>query len=377
MRSQQRHSENVKFPFRVVVMVVVFQISFAIVSAIIYGMIEDWSLTDSLYFTVISITTVGYGDLRPSSTGGEIANLVLTLVSFCVLFVLARLIISHTVDRQLDAIINRIKEKKKKKRRAIPLWRDLTKEQTDLQKLADDAQEEIEEEEETKITSGRDLRIFIHTGVYLIWLVVWTLCFTLYEDEDKTIFEALYGGIITSTTIGYGEFRPNTKTGKWFCIGLTVFGVIALSLLASAIARWISAAMPKIKCFGMKRADPEKTAQKSQREALESLLDLVKKGEHTMTEAEFLCAMLVAAKKVTKEEMAKLSKDFRELDADGNGVLSEEDFITYKQRTLLGDDDVAGMDYHTSEQTIAMTKVGNGAQMVHRSHNSSDIDQSE
>jgi len=265
-------------------------------------------------------------------------------------------------------------KRKKKQRRAVPMWRALTKETTDVQKLADEAREEVEEETDTAITTGRDLRIFIHFGVYLIWLVVWTLCFTLHKEEDYTIFEAVYGGIITSTTIGYGTFRAKTQTGKWFCICLTIFGVIALSLLASQIARTLLAAMPKWKWFGVKIASsPEQNAQKSQREALESLLDLVKKGEHTMTEPEFLCAMLVAAKKVTKEEMARLSSDFKELDADGNGVLNEKDFITYKQRTLLGDDDVAGTDYQTSEQHIAMTTLDEDerAQMVHPNNSAS------
>ena len=36
---------------------------------IVYNQLEGWSLLDSLYFTVVSLTTVGYGDLAPR--GGQ------------------------------------------------------------------------------------------------------------------------------------------------------------------------------------------------------------------------------------------------------------------------------------------------------------------
>ena len=45
--------------------------------------------------------------------------------------------------------------------------------------------------------------------------------------------------------------------------------------------------------------------------------------ERQVNEAEFLCAMLVAGKVVKQEEMDRLSKEFHDLDADGNGVLNE------------------------------------------------------
>lgn len=47
---------------------------------IFYRAVEGWSWVDSIYFTVITLTTVGYGDLSPSTAGSKIFTIVYVLI---------------------------------------------------------------------------------------------------------------------------------------------------------------------------------------------------------------------------------------------------------------------------------------------------------
>ena len=47
--------------------------------------IEGWSFSDSLYMTVVSISTVGFGEVHPLSTEGRYFTISLILVSLLII----------------------------------------------------------------------------------------------------------------------------------------------------------------------------------------------------------------------------------------------------------------------------------------------------
>src|ERR1700677_781828 len=64
-----------------------------LVGTIGYMLVEHWSFLGSLFFSVITLTTVGYGDIHPLDQSGEVYTIMLILVGTgYVLYVLSDMV---------------------------------------------------------------------------------------------------------------------------------------------------------------------------------------------------------------------------------------------------------------------------------------------
>lgn len=46
------------------------------IAAVFYWVVEGWSILDSVYFAVVTIATVGFGDLAPQTVQGKIFTIL-------------------------------------------------------------------------------------------------------------------------------------------------------------------------------------------------------------------------------------------------------------------------------------------------------------
>jgi voltage-gated potassium channel len=56
------------------------------------------------------------------------------------------------------------------------------------------------------------------------------------NPEFATVGDALWWGIVTLTTVGYGDIVPVTPTGRWVAVVIMVTGIAVLGLLAGSLA---------------------------------------------------------------------------------------------------------------------------------------------
>ncbi len=82
-----RHPRHQAFALSVVIVVVT--------GVVFYRLNEDWSVADSLYFTVIALTTIGFGDFAPTTTLSRLFTTVYAIIGVGLVAILVHLIVSR------------------------------------------------------------------------------------------------------------------------------------------------------------------------------------------------------------------------------------------------------------------------------------------
>ncbi len=62
-----------------------------------YAKVEDWSWLDALYFSVVTLTTVGYGDLAPKQPISKIFTMVYLFVGIGILLGFVNQVARHAI----------------------------------------------------------------------------------------------------------------------------------------------------------------------------------------------------------------------------------------------------------------------------------------
>lgn len=96
-----------------------FSVSFLLIESGIYAIFEKKNFLDSLWWALITATTVGYGDFYPSSAGGKFVavTLVLGMIFVVIPMITASILSKLVVDR--DAFTHEEQEEVKKLLREI------------------------------------------------------------------------------------------------------------------------------------------------------------------------------------------------------------------------------------------------------------------
>eukprot|EP00746_Dinoflagellata_sp_MGD_P005437 gnl/MRDRNA2_/MRDRNA2_110511_c0_seq1.p1 gnl/MRDRNA2_/MRDRNA2_110511_c0~~gnl/MRDRNA2_/MRDRNA2_110511_c0_seq1.p1 ORF type:complete len:416 (+),score=88.49 gnl/MRDRNA2_/MRDRNA2_110511_c0_seq1:84-1331(+) len=173
------------------------------------------TLIEAVYLFAQIFTTVGYGDITPAYTRGQVT------VGFFVF--LAIMLIADMVSQLSAILVARAEERVKESIDAA----------TSALGIKGEKKRVIGEKEEVSI-----MPVIGAMSTFFVFVAIGTCFFHLYPGEGKTVGQGVYMSIITLTTVGFGAFTPVTQAGMVFGAFWMLFGVAALGAAVASLTAW-------------------------------------------------------------------------------------------------------------------------------------------
>lgn len=80
----------------------VLLVGLLLAGTLVYPVLEGWSLVDALYFSVVTLATVGYGDIHPVTDMGKLFTVLYILTGVGVLVVFASRVVNVMVSQRSE-----------------------------------------------------------------------------------------------------------------------------------------------------------------------------------------------------------------------------------------------------------------------------------
>ncbi|GBG27747.1 Two-pore potassium channel 1 [Hondaea fermentalgiana] len=156
----------------------------------------DTTFNDAFYFAVVTLSTVGYGDVVPYDDGTKLFTAGYVLVSL--------FLVGYALEVS-DFLFS-----------------------IDVEEL-----EEGNEEETKRFMSRARKQLVINVLIVFLLMLVSTIFFVYVEDYS--FVDSLYFTVTTLSTVGYGDLAPRTHEGRLFAIFWVTIGVFMLFRLIGSL----------------------------------------------------------------------------------------------------------------------------------------------
>ncbi|KAH1384305.1 hypothetical protein KXW83_006931 [Aspergillus fumigatus] len=264
-----------------------------LIGAVIFSRVIDISFADALYFSDVTILTVGFGDIAPTNAIGRGILFPYAVMGIIMLGLVVGSIHQFAKDLQYDNVIRKHIERKRLAtiRRATTLEKKCTGPAENgahtsgsgtaqigyrphysrehpiississwTQGLAGRSKLILMKEEKDRFGAMRAIQketiIFRRTYNLLLSIaifgIVWTCGAVVFWqlEEDLSYFNALYFGFCSLITVGYGDFTPTTNAAKPFFVVWSLIAVPTMTTLISemsdTVVAWFKNATDKV-----------------------------------------------------------------------------------------------------------------------------------
>uniref|UniRef100_A0A803Q7F0 Potassium channel domain-containing protein n=1 Tax=Cannabis sativa TaxID=3483 RepID=A0A803Q7F0_CANSA len=237
---------------------------------------------DAVYFCIVTMTTVGYGDLVPSSNAAKLLACAFVFTGMALVGLTLSKAADYLVEKQETLLVKTLNMRRKD-------------------------QAEVLKEAQTNRTKYKCILVFIA-------LLVLMTCGTIFliTVEKLAPVDAFYCVCSTITTLGYGDKSFSTKGGRVFAIFWILISTICLAQFFLYIAELFTESRQRalvhlVLTRRMTNVDLEAA-------------DLDDDG--IVGAAEFVIYKLKEMGKISQDDVSQIMEEFDELDVDQSGTLS-------------------------------------------------------
>lgn len=93
-------------------LIVLLFLGYLSIGSVFYHLVEKWNWLDSIYFTVITLATVGYGDFSPKTAPGKVFTIFYVFIGIGIFIFTANHVLKKRVERRVG--IHQERQSKKK-----------------------------------------------------------------------------------------------------------------------------------------------------------------------------------------------------------------------------------------------------------------------
>ncbi|KAL7510447.1 hypothetical protein ACHAXN_007565 [Cyclotella atomus] len=311
--------------------------------AIAYSYVfERWSILDSLYFTTVALTTVGYGDITPTTRSGRLFASIFAMGGIVILGLALGVVGSRLVEAEIEATekmkesSSRVLEKAMRISRRHPRPRlasdqfgsSASLDSMDSVESMDDTVSSLPSFEEmgmrSRLCSGCRRLISLIQHHFPAFGPLLIGAFIIAKLEDWGWIDAIYFCVVTSTTIGFGDLAPVKPVARVCALFFIPLAVAAMGYILGQLASFI---------VEQRREEYYKRLL-SKDLTIEDLDALDTDGDGGVSELEYLKFMLVAMKKVDAKLFDDLHLQFKKIDVVGDGKITKNDLKVMATRKM-------------------------------------------